>query len=127
MQDSKHLHDLENTVVAILDSGPAQDKALHDLDVEGYRYEVLRGETGRTELGFEEPDGLIDAVKEVVELLGDEYLVLDRLDHALVAGRTVVLVDTPPETATKAIEILRRCGAEQIWRFGDWTFTSVKD
>jgi hypothetical protein len=126
MQDSKHIHDLENTVIAILESGPANDLALGTLDAEGYRYQVLRGESGRSDLGFEEPKGLFDAVREIVELFGDEYLVLDSLDRALASGQTVVSVDTAPETELRAIEILRRGRARNIWKFGEWAFTSVQ-
>jgi hypothetical protein len=128
MQESEQRHNLDNTVIAVLDPDSETGDAVTDLTDAGFRYEVLRGESGREHLDpGDRHDGLMATVRRLVEHFGDEYQVLDRLDDALAAGKLVVSVDTRPENANRAVDILRRHGGHYLWRFGEWTFTDVGD
>jgi hypothetical protein len=37
----------------------------------------------------------------------------------------VISVDTEPDEAAEAIQILQDHGGEYIWKFGTWTFTRI--
>jgi hypothetical protein len=125
MQHTKQQHRLENTVIAILDSEPETEDAVTGLAAAGYEYEVLSGDRGRRHLHYGETGGVVATLRRIAEVFGDEYRVLDQLDDALDAGRIVVSVVAQPEDASRAIEILRNHGGHYVWKFGEWTFTSV--
>jgi precorrin-6B methylase 2 len=120
-------HDLENTVVAILDAEPAVADAVTRLGAAGYDYEVLAGEEGRAHLDPGGEEGVVSSIKRIIGTLGDQQRVLRNLDEALASGRSVVSVDTTPDDAAEAIEILREHGGEYVWKFGEWTYTRIGD
>lgn len=128
MKESKHRHNLDNTVIAVLDPEPEIADVITDLADAGFLCEILRGDSGRAHLDpGDRHEGPGSAVRRLVEHFGDEYQVLDRLDAALASGRLVVSVVTQPGNATQAVDILRRHGGHYVWKFGEWTFANVGD
>jgi hypothetical protein len=127
MQDTRQPHRLDNTVIAVLGSEPETEDAISGLAAAGYEYEVLSGEPGRRHLRSGENGGVVAILRRIAAVFGDEHRVLDRLDEALSAGALVVSVTTQPEDAARAVEILRHHGGHYVWKFGEWTFTSVGD
>lgn len=121
------IHDLNNTVVAVLEAKPEVEDALAGLSAAGYDYEVLVGEEGREHLDPAGEEGLVAMVKRLIAAFGDEYRILQRLDDALAEGKTVVSVEAMPDEAKEAIGVLRQHGGHYIWKFGDWTFTRIGD
>ncbi|MFZ0627154.1 MAG: hypothetical protein WAN34_11720 [Acidimicrobiia bacterium] len=120
-------HDLENTVVAVLDHPSETADIGLELAAAGYQYEILSGEDGRRRLDPGGQESLQATIKRIIDLFGDQYRVLEQLDTALAEDSLVVSVDTTPDEATDAVSILRDHGGRYIWKFGEWTFTKIED
>jgi hypothetical protein len=126
--DPAGTHNLDNTVVAVLDDSPAVRDAIEGLTEAGFDFEILRGEPGRQHLDpTGEGGGVIATLKRLMNVFGDQYRILERLDEELAKGRTVVSVEVEPDDASQAIAILRDHGGEYLWKLGTWTFTPVGD
>lgn len=121
------IHSFDDTVVAILANEPSVEDALTDLSAAGYDVEVLRGEEGRAHLDPAGASGPTATIKRLLNAFGDQYRVLDRLNEALDEGQLVISVDSKPDEATKAVEILQDHGGEFIWKLGSWTFTQIAE
>ena len=121
------IHDFDDTVVAVLPDEPSVDDALSDLIAAGYDVEVLRGDEGKAHLDPSGESGPTATIKRLLNAFGDQYRVLDRLNEALDEGRLVISVDSKPDEATEAVEILQDHGGEFIWKLGTWTFTQIAE
>jgi len=121
------IHDFDDTVVAILANEPSVDDVLRDLSASGYEVEVLRGEEGKAHLDPAGASGPTATIKRLLNAFGDQYRVLDRLNEALDEGMLVISVDSKPDEATEAIEILQNHGGEFIWKLGAWTYTQIAE
>ena len=123
----EEIHDFDDTVVAILTGEPSVDDALTSLSAAGYDVEVLRGEEGKAHLDPGGESGPTATIKRLLNAFGDQYRVLDRLNEALDEGKLVISVDSKPDEATEAIQILQDHGGEFIWKLGTWTFTQIAE
>jgi hypothetical protein len=119
------VHDFNDTVVAVLDREPAVEDAVERLADAGYDYEVLVGEEGKAHLDPSGEDDGVATVKRLLNAFGDQYRVLDRLNSELDEGKIVISVDSAPDEAVEAVEILQDHGGSYIWKFGTWTFTRI--
>jgi hypothetical protein len=122
------VHDLTGSVVAIIDGEEEGRAALVDLAGEQFDAELLHGEEGRAHLTQEEDEGGITGlVKKLALAFGDEVRILDRLDRALEAGRSVISVDVADdeERATRVATILEEHGGHDMWRLGEWSFNRI--
>jgi hypothetical protein len=122
---SDEIHDFDNTVVAILDRDPAVRDAEASLTAAGYEIEVLRGEAGKRHLDPEAHGGAGATIKRLLNAFGDQQRILERLEKRLDQGQVVISVDSKPDDADEAIDILRDHGGEYIWKLGTWTFTRI--
>lgn len=118
-------HDLENTVVAVLDEEPEIEDAAARLSASGYHFEVLAGEEGRQHLDAGGDSGLIATLNRMISALGDQHRILDQLDKALEDGKTVVSVSFEDQDPTDAVAILQDHGGSHVWRLGAWTFNRI--
>jgi len=119
------IHDFDDTVVAILGHEPDVRDAVQSLTDAGYEFEVLRGEEGKAHLDPAGEKGAGATIKRLLNAFGDQYRVLERLTEELDEGHLVISVDTQPDEAAEAIQILQDHGGEYIWKFGTWTFTRI--
>jgi hypothetical protein len=118
-------HDLENTVVAVLDAEPHAEEAAARLSAAGYDYEILKGEEGRQHLDPTGETGLIATLNRLISAFGDQHRILDQLDEALEEGKTVVSVRLDEKDPADAISILQDHGGHYVWRLGTWTFNRI--
>jgi hypothetical protein len=122
------VHDLTGSVVAIIDGEEEGRAALVDLAGEQFDAELLHGEEGRAHLTQEEDEGGITGlVKKLALAFGDEVRILDRLDRALEAGRSVISVDVADdeERAARVAAILDEHGGHDMWRLGELSFNRI--
>jgi hypothetical protein len=122
---SDEIHDFDNTVVAILDRDPALRDAEASLTAAGYEIEVLRGQEGKEHLDPTAHSGTEATIKRLLNAFGDQDRILERLGKSLDEGHVVISVDSKPDDADQAINILRDHGGEYIWKLGTWTFTRI--
>lgn len=120
------IHDLENTVVAVVDSD-ATDKVADNLSAAGYGFEVLRGEEGKSHLDPTGESGPGATIKRLIDVFGDQHIVLDELTEALNAGQVVISVNSEPDEGDQAVRILQDAGGGSIWKLGSWTFARAGD
>lgn len=125
MTQDHEIHDFDNTVVAVLDERPETNDAASTLDAEGFDFEVLSGAEGREHLDPSGETSGLATVKRLLNAFGDQYRVLERLNHHLDEGRRVVSVEVSDDDSARAVEILQEHGGEYIWKFGTWTFTRI--
>lgn len=121
------IHDFDNTVVAILDDADAATAVERRLSEAGYDYELLHGEQGRQHLDPAGESGPGATIKRLLNVFADQYRVMEKLQHELGEGNYVVSVDSKPDEAGQAVEILQDNGGEFIWKLGTWTFTRIGD
>ena len=121
------MHELTGTVVAIIDSREDAQAAVASLATGQFEAELLHGQEGRAHLSYEEDDsvGLSSVVKRLAIAFGDEMRILDRLDRALEAGRSVISVDVDDDRAADVADILEEHGAHDMWRLGEWSFNRI--
>ncbi len=121
------MHDLTGTVVAIIDDAEEARAALAALAGEQFQAELLHGEEGRAHLTEEHEEGLSAVAKKVALAFGDEMRIVDRLDKALVSGRSVVsvVVADDEEQAARVAVILDEHGGHDMWRLGEWSFNRI--
>lgn len=120
-----HIHDFDDTVIAVLDD---PSEAITELRAAGYEVEVLRGEQGKGHIDpAGETGGAVSTVKRLINAFGDQYRVIEHLHDELDAGRQVISVDSTPDEASEAVRILREHDGEYIWKLGKWTYTEIGD
>lgn len=119
------IHDLDDTVVAIIDDPEEAERAVSELRAAGYTVEVLAGEEGKQHLDPEGESGPIATIKRLLNVFGDQYRILDRLTAELDEGNCVISVDATPDEATHAVEILQDHDGEFMWKLGTWTYSRV--
>jgi len=118
-------HSFDNTVVAVMKSEHEATDAVDRLVRAGYEVEILQGESGSAHLDPGADAGFWAFLKKAASNLGDERMVLERLDSALSEGSVVISVDLDDRDGKEAVSILRD-GGEYLWKFGDWTFTPIE-
>lgn len=121
------IHDFDDTVVAILDDEATADRVVDHLGAAGYDYEVLEGDQGKAHLDASGVSGPAATVKRLLNVFGDQHRVIDRLNQALDDGKIVISVDSKPDHAGEAVQVLQDNGGEFIWKLGTWTYTRVGD
>lgn len=121
------MHELTGTVVAIIDSQEDGDAAVAALAGEQLQAELLYGEEGRAHLSQEDETGPSGVMKKLALAFGDEVRIVDRLDRALEAGRSVVIVDVEDDEdkAADVARILEEHGGHDMWRLGEWSFNRI--
>ncbi len=120
-------HDFDDTVVAVFDDPRVVDDVTGELGAAGYDYEVLQGDEGRRHLDPGGESGPGATVKRLLNAFGDQYRVLEHLYEKLDGGAVVVSVDSEPDAAGDAVEVLQNHGGEFIWKLGTWTYTQVAE
>lgn len=88
---------------------------------------MLEGEQGKKHIDPAGETGPVATVKRLLNVFGDQYRVIERLNAALDEGDTVISVDAKPDDATRAVEILQDHGGEFIWKLGSWTYSQAAD
>lgn len=121
------IHDFDDTVVAVFDDASVVDDVAAELGTAGYRYEMLQGDEGRRHLDPGGDTGPGATIKRLLNVFGDQYRVLEHLDEEMERGAVVVSVDSEPDAAADAVEILQDHGGEFIWKLGAWTYTQVAE
>jgi len=121
------IHDFDDTVVAVFDDPSIVDDVTGELGAAGYGYEVLQGDEGRRHLDPGGESGPGATVKRLLNVFGDQYRVLEHLYEKLDRGAVVVSVDSEPDAAGDAVEVLQNHGGEFIWKLGTWTYTQVAE
>ncbi len=119
------IHDLDDTVVAIIDDPERASRAASELRAAGYEVEVLQGEEGKQHLDPAGESGPIATIKRLLNVFGDQYRILERLTLELEGGNHVISVDSTPDEATEAVRILQDHGGEFMWKLGTWTYSRV--
>lgn len=123
----EQVHDFDDTVVAVFKTPSVVDDVVAELSAAGYDYEVLEGEDGRNHLDPAGQTGPVATVKRLLNVFGDQYRVLEHLDAEMERGAVVVSVDSTPDAAGRAVEILQGHDGEFIWKLGSWTYSQVED
>jgi hypothetical protein len=121
------IHDFDDTVVAVFADPSVVDDVASELVGAGYGCEVLEGDEGRRHLDPGGDAGPGATLKRLLNVFGDQYRVLEHLYEELERGSVVVSVDSEPDSAGEAVEILERHGGEFIWKLGAWTYTQVSE
>lgn len=121
------IHDFDNTVIAILADRDEAEEAVSELRAAGYEVEVLRGEEGKQHLDPAGETGAMATIKRMLNVFGDQYRIIERLDAELDDGNYAISVDSEPDDATRAVEILQEHGGEFMWKLGTWTYSRVGD
>ncbi len=121
------IHDLDDTVVAIIDDPERASTAVSALRAAGYEVEVLQGEEGKQHLDPAGESGPIATIKRLLNVFGDQYRILERLTAELDQGNNVISVDSEPDEATEAVRILQDHGGEFMWKLGTWTYSRIGD
>jgi hypothetical protein len=119
------VRELTGTVVAIIDSQEDGRAAVAALAGEQFEAELLQGEEGRAHLSEDDEGGVSGLMKKLALAFGDEVRVVDRLDKALEAGRSVILVDVDEEQAADVATVLEKHGGHDMWRLGEWSFNRI--
>ena len=115
--------ELEDCAIAVFDDAEMMKTATDQLDVTGFEYVVLEGESGQESLQPKQ-EGLIGNLQKLAAAFGDELRVIDRLERSLAEGARVLIVsaeDHQPEV----VELLNRHGGRFLWQFRGWTFNSA--
>jgi DNA-binding NarL/FixJ family response regulator len=121
------IHDLDDTVVAIIDDPDRARRAVSELRRANYEVEVLQGEEGKQHLDPAGESGPMAAIKRLLNVFGDQYRILERLTAELERGNHVISVDSEPDEATEAVRILQDHDGEFIWKLGTWTYSRIGD
>lgn len=121
------IHDFDNTVIAIIEDGDTAEKAVSELRSAGYEVEILQGEEGKQHLDPAGEAGPVATIKRMLNVFGDQYRILERLNAELDDGNRVISVDSEPDEATRAVEILQEHGGEFMWKLGTWTYSRIGD
>ena len=121
------IHDFDDTVVAVVADSTSAQQAASDLEAAGYEVEVLKGEQGKEHIDPAGETSPVATVKRLLNVFGDQYRVIERLNAALDEGDSVISVDAKPDEATRAVEIIQEHGGEFIWKLGSWTYSQVAD
>ena len=119
------MHDLTGTVVAIIERQEEGETAIAALARAQFDAELLHGESGQAHLAQDEEGGLSGLLKKLAVAFGDENRIVDRVDRALDAGRSVVLVDVGEDRAADVATILEEHGGHDMWRLGEWSFNRI--
>lgn len=116
------MHQGTDSVVAILDDRDQAQSAMRRLGDEGFDdAELLQGEQGRSVLNDDDETGLINALSRMMQAMGDEVRIRERLDAALVRGASVISVGVDSGDAEAVSEILQDHGGHDMWRLGEWS------
>jgi hypothetical protein len=121
------IHDFDDTVVAVFDEPSTVSDVTGELGAAGYRYEVLQGDDGKSHLDPGGDSGPVATVRRLLNVFGDQYRVLEHLYEELDRGGVVVSIDSEPDEAGEAVEVLQKYGGEFIWKLGAWTYTQVAE
>lgn len=121
------IHDLDNTVVAVIHDPDAARRAISALKEANYRVEVLQGKEGKEHLDPAGESGPMATIKRLLNVFGDQYRILEGLTAELERGNHVISVDSEPDEATEAVRILQQHEGEFIWKLGTWTYTRIGD
>lgn len=119
--------DLREKVVAVFDTPEATADAAHALRADGHDVEVLTGEDGRRRLDPEEEDeGFLASLRGLVQTtLGDEDMIIDKVDAELARNRSFVVVDSSDSDAAEIAGTLKDHGGHYLWHFDKWTYVSL--
>jgi hypothetical protein len=121
------IHDLDNTVVAVIGDPDHARSAIAALREANYQVEVLQGEEGKEHLDPAGESGPMATIKRLLNVFGDQYRILEGLTAELERGNHVISVDSEPDEATEAVRILQDHEGEFIWKLGTWTYTRIGD
>ena len=121
------IHDLDNTVVAVIADPDRARSAVSELRQANYEVEVLRGEEGKEHLDPAGESGPTATIKRLLNVFGDQYRILEGLNTELDRGNYVISVDSEPDDATEAVRILQDHEGEFIWKLGTWTYSRIGD
>ena len=121
------IHDLDNTVVAVIEDPDRARSAVSELRQANYEVEVLQGEEGKEHLDPAGESGPIATIKRLLNVFGDQYRILEGLNTELDRGNYVISVDSEPDEATEAVRILQDHEGEFIWKLGTWTYSRIGD
>jgi hypothetical protein len=121
------IHDLDNTVVAVIGDPDRARSAISELREANYQVEVLKGEEGKEHLDPAGESGPIATIKRLLNVFGDQYRILEGLTAELERGNHVISVDSEPDEATEAVRILQDHDGEFIWKLGTWTYSRIGD
>jgi hypothetical protein len=124
---SEEIHNLTNTVIAIVDDRDRAGRVMNALSAVGFDAEILEGADGRAHLDPRNEDvGLWANLRKVFRVFGDQARVMQRFDRALESGSLVVSVGVESEDdAARASHAMSENGAHDAWRFGGWTQSRV--
>lgn len=121
------IHDLDNTVVAVIDDPERARSAVSELTQANYQVEVLQGEEGKEHLDPAGESGPMAAIKRLLNVFGDQYRILEGLTAELDRGNHVISVDSEPDVAAEAVRILQNHDGEFMWKLGTWTYSRIGD
>ena len=119
------MHELTDTVVAVIDDPDRAREALGALGSEQFSAEMLHGQEGIDHLDGDDAEGVSTAVTRMARVFGDQVRIMDRLKSYLEHGAAVISADVTTEQAARVAEILLEHDGHDMWRLGEWSHNRI--